>query len=97
MFVYNRSKGCSPPFVLANWDTMSRYRIDLVVFAAGLAAVCGIAIGYVGSNWLALAVTLLIGAFYLAGALELRRYSAATGTLTRAVAGLSEPPPRLGA
>lgn len=48
---------------------MSRYRIDLVVFAAGLAAVCGIAIGYVGSNWLALAVTLLIGAFYLAGAL----------------------------
>ncbi|WP_027800620.1 DUF802 domain-containing protein [Paraburkholderia dilworthii] len=76
---------------------MSRYRIDLVVFAAGLAVVCGIAIGYVGSNWLALAVTLLIGACYLAGALELRRYSQATGTLARAVAGLSEPPPRLGA
>ncbi|MDR6477538.1 polyhydroxyalkanoate synthesis regulator phasin [Paraburkholderia graminis] len=76
---------------------MSRYRIDLVVFAAGLAAVCGIAIGYVGSNWLALAVTLLIGAFYLAGALELRRYSAATATLTSAVARLAEPPPRLGA
>ena len=76
---------------------MSRYRIDLVVFAAGLAAVCGIAIGYVGSNWLALAVTLLIGAFYLAGALELRRYSAATATLTSAVARLTEPPPRLGA
>jgi hypothetical protein len=75
---------------------MSRYRIDLVVFAAGLAAVCGIAIGYVGSNWLALAVTLLIGAFYLAGALELRRYSAATATLTRAVARLAEPPPPLG-
>lgn len=76
---------------------MSRYRIDLVVFAAGLAAVCGIAIGYVGSNWLALAVTLLIGAFYLAGALELRRYSAATATLTSSVARLTEPPPRLGA
>jgi len=86
-----------PPFVLANRDAMSRYRIDLVVFAAGLAAVCGIAIGYVGSNWLALAVTLLIGAFYLAGALELRRYSAATATLTSAVARLTEPPPRLGA
>ena len=97
MFVYNRSKGCSPPFVLANWDTMSRFRIEFVVFAAGLAAVCGIAIGYVGSNWLALAVTLLIGACYLAGALELRRYSQATGTLARAVAGLSEPPPQLGA
>ncbi|WOD16479.1 DUF802 domain-containing protein [Paraburkholderia kirstenboschensis] len=76
---------------------MSRFRIEFVVFAAGLAAVCGIAIGYVGSNWLALAVTLLIGACYLAGALELRRYSQATGTLARAVAGLSEPPPRLGA
>jgi hypothetical protein len=33
----------------------------------------------------------------VAGALELRRYSQATGTLARAVAGLSEPPPRLGA
>ncbi|WP_027214554.1 DUF802 domain-containing protein [Burkholderia sp. WSM2232] len=76
---------------------MSRYRIDLVVFAAGLAAVCGIAVGYVGSNWLALAVTLLIGAFYLAGALELRRYGAATATLARALDGLSEPPPRLDA
>ncbi|MFP3603391.1 DUF802 domain-containing protein [Paraburkholderia sp. SIMBA_053] len=76
---------------------MSRFRIEFVVFAAGLAAVCGIAIGYVGSNWLALAVTLLIGACYLAGALELRRYSQATGTLARAVAGLSEPPPQLGA
>ncbi|PMS30676.1 DUF802 domain-containing protein [Paraburkholderia rhynchosiae] len=76
---------------------MSRYRIDLVLFAAGLAAVGGIAIGYVGSNWLALAVTLLIGACYLTGALELRRYSQATSTLTRAVADLSEPPPRLGA
>ncbi|MBW9102846.1 DUF802 domain-containing protein [Paraburkholderia phenoliruptrix] len=76
---------------------MSRYRIDLVVFAAGLAAVCGIAVGYVGSNWLALAVTLLIGAFYLAGALELRCYGAATATLARALDGLSEPPPRLDA
>ena len=70
MFVYNRSKGCLPPFAPANWDTMSRYRIDLVVFLAGLAAVCWIAAGYLGSNPLALAVTLLIGVCYLAGALE---------------------------
>ena len=54
---------------------MSRYRLDFVVFFAGLAAVCWIAAGYVGSNPLALAVTLLIGACYVAGALELRRYS----------------------
>ncbi|QQC66151.1 DUF802 domain-containing protein [Paraburkholderia ginsengisoli] len=76
---------------------MSRYRIDLVVFLAGLAAACWIAASYVGSNPLALAVTLLIGACYVAGALELRRYSQATGTLTRAVAGLSGPPPGLAA
>ncbi|CAB3784737.1 DUF802 domain-containing protein [Paraburkholderia fynbosensis] len=76
---------------------MSRYRIDLVVFLAGLAAACWIAASYVGSNPLALAVTLLIGACYVAGALELRRYSQATATLTRAVTGLAGPPPSLAA
>ena len=95
MFVYNRSKGCSQPFVPANWDTMSRY-LNLVVFLVGLAAVCWIGAGYVGSNTLALAVTMLIGISYVAGALELRRYSQATSTLARAVAGLSGPPPSLG-
>ncbi|MFM0360057.1 DUF802 domain-containing protein [Paraburkholderia sediminicola] len=74
---------------------MSRY-LNLVVFLVGLAAVCWIGGGYVGSNALALAVTLLIGACYLAGALELRRYSQATSTLARAVAGQSGPPPSLG-
>src|ERR1700740_2379371 len=95
MFVYNRSRGCSPPFAPANWDTMSRY-LNLVVFLVGLAAVCWIGGGYVGSNVLALAVTLLIGACYLEGALELRPYSRATSPLARAVACLSGPPPSLG-
>ncbi|CAN0627849.1 conserved membrane protein of unknown function [Burkholderia multivorans] len=76
---------------------MSRFRIDLVVFGAGLAAVCWIAAGYAGSNPLAAAVTLLIGACYVTGALELRRYRQATSTLAHAVAGVSEPPPVLGA
>lgn len=76
---------------------MSRYRIDLVVFLAGLAAACWIAASYVGSNLLALAVTLLIVACYLTGALELRRYSQASATLRRAVAALSGPPPSLAA
>lgn len=58
---------------------------------------CWIAAGYFGSNPLALAVTLLIGVCYVAGALELHRYREATGTLTRAVTGLSAPPPGLGA
>jgi hypothetical protein len=74
---------------------MSRFRFELVVFIAGLAAVGWIAAGYVGSNPLALAVTLLIGACYLAGALELWRYRQATGTLAHAVAGLSKPPAAL--
>lgn len=74
---------------------MSRY-LNLFVFLAGLVAVCCIGAGYVSSNPLALAVTLLIGACYVAGALELQRYSQATSTLTRAVTSLSEPPRSLG-
>lgn len=76
---------------------MSRFRFDLVVFLAGCAAVCWIAFGYLGSNPLALAVTLLIGACYLAGALELRRYGQATASLEQAVASLAEPPATLDA
>ncbi|MFM0339236.1 DUF802 domain-containing protein [Paraburkholderia fungorum] len=74
---------------------MSRY-LNLVVFLAGLAAVCWIGAGYIASNPLALAVTMLIGACYLTGALELRRYSQATSTLAHAVTDLSGPPPGLG-
>jgi hypothetical protein len=77
---------------------MSRHHLNLIVFFAGLAAVGWIAAGYlIGWNPLAFAVTLVIGAIYLTGALELRRYQQATGTVERAVAGLSEPPAQLGA
>ncbi|SFX50274.1 protein of unknown function, partial [Burkholderia sp. NFPP32] len=76
---------------------MSRIRIDLVVFVAGLLAVGWIGVGYVASNPLATAVTLLIGACYVAGAWELLRYRQATATLSRAVAGLAEPPAKLDA
>ncbi|ARF87502.1 methyl-accepting chemotaxis protein [Burkholderia cenocepacia] len=51
--------------------------------------------GYVASNPLAAAVTLLIGACYVAGAWELLRYRQATATLSHAVAGLTEPPAKL--
>ncbi|MCG1054855.1 DUF802 domain-containing protein [Mycetohabitans sp. B5] len=74
---------------------MTRFRLNVVVFLAGLAVVGWIGAGYLGSNPLASAVTLLIGAGYLAGALELRRNQQATVMLTRAVAGLSGPPPTL--
>ncbi|TCW67492.1 DUF802 domain-containing protein [Burkholderia sp. SRS-25] len=74
---------------------MSRIRLDLVVFVAGLLAVGWIGVGYVASNPLAAAVTLLIAACYVAGAWELLRYRQATATLSRAVAGLTEPPAKL--
>lgn len=76
---------------------MSRYLFNFAVFLVGLVAVCWIGAGYAGSNALALSVTMLVGACYLAGALELKRYHQATATLARAVAGLSQPPASLGA
>ncbi|HTR07976.1 MAG TPA: DUF802 domain-containing protein [Paraburkholderia sp.] len=74
---------------------MSRFRIEPVVFVVGLAAVCWIAAGYLGSNPLALAVTVLIGACYVTGAWELYRFREATATLAQAVAQLNAPPARL--
>ncbi|HTH77211.1 MAG TPA: DUF802 domain-containing protein [Trinickia sp.] len=76
---------------------MSRYRLDLVAFLAGLAAVCWIGAGYAVSNPLALAVTLLIGVCYVAGAIELHRYQQRTSNLVQAVADLSAAPPSLDA
>lgn len=76
---------------------MSKNLINIVVFLAGLAVVGWIGAGYAGTNPLALAVTLLIGVCYLAGALELLRYQQATTALSRAVSDLKEAPGSLGA
>jgi hypothetical protein len=67
-----------------------------IVFVVGLAAVCWVGIGYIGSNPLALAITVLIGTFYVVGALELHRFGQATSTLTTAVTDLTGPPASLG-
>ena len=75
---------------------MFRNLLNLAVFVVGLVAVCWIGMGYVGSNPLGAAVALLIGACYVAGALELHRYRQATGTLQAAVVDLSVAPPSLG-
>jgi len=75
---------------------MFRNLLNLAVFFVGLVAVCWIGAGYVGSNPLATAVTMVIGACYLAGGLELHRYRQATYTLTRAVTDLSATPASLG-
>ena len=79
---------------------MNRHLTPLVapvVFLAGLAVVGWVGAGYAGTNALALAVTLVIGGFYVGGALELHRYRAATPTLTAAVADLTAPPASLDA
>ncbi|WP_243713613.1 DUF802 domain-containing protein [Luteimonas terrae] len=70
--------------------------VPAAVFALGLAVVAWIAIGYFGNNTLALAVTLLIGACYVVGGLELLRYRRATASLAAAVDGLSTRPDSLG-
>ena len=74
---------------------MFRHPLDLFVFLLGLVAVCWIGTGYLGSNPLGLAVTLLIGAGYVAGAWELWRYRQATATLEHGLAELTAPPARL--
>ncbi|WP_250455666.1 DUF802 domain-containing protein [Caballeronia sp. ATUFL_M2_KS44] len=75
---------------------MPRYLLNLAVFLAGLLAVCGIAIGYIGSNALAFAVTLVIGACYLAGAWELQRYQQTTHALAVAIDQSTSAPKSLG-
>src|SRR4051812_38025152 len=61
-----------------------------VAFLAGLAVVAWVGAGYVLANPLALAITVLIGALYVAGVLELRRFRAATAALDEAVGELPE-------
>ncbi|HEY4292690.1 hypothetical protein [Luteibacter sp.] len=75
---------------------MFRNFLYLAVFFVGLAAVCWVGLGYAASNPLGAVVAALIGACYLAGALELQRYRRATHTLRDAVADLSTTPPALG-
>lgn len=75
---------------------MFKNLLNLLVFAAGLAAIGWIGAGYVGTNPLALSMAALIGACYLAGALELHRYRQATTTLQQAVGGASTAPAQLG-
>jgi hypothetical protein len=75
---------------------MSKRLLLLSVFALGLVTVGWIVVGYVGSNPLGMAVALLIGACYLAGAFELFRYRQATATLRQALDALNEPPAELG-
>lgn len=68
----------------------------MAAFAAGLAAVAWVGLGYFGSSPLALAMTALIGAVYVLGAAELLRFEQATAALLRALATIPEQLPSLG-
>src|SRR5690606_6753783 len=70
--------------------------IHIVVFLAGLAVIGWVGSGYIGSNPLALSMTLLIAAFYLLGAWELVRYQRDTGAIQRLLDGLTDTPDNLG-
>ncbi|WP_213956568.1 DUF802 domain-containing protein [Variovorax sp. dw_954] len=70
--------------------------LHYAAFLVGLAAVCWVGAGYIGTNPLALVITLLVGAFYLMGALELLHFHQATATLARAVSQKGDPPASLG-
>ena len=70
--------------------------VGLAAFALGLAAIGWVAFGYLGTNVLALSMTLLIAAFYTAGGLELQGFQRATSRLSAALAALHATPPDLG-
>ena len=61
----------------------------------GLAVIAWVGAGYGAANPLALGLTATIGAFYLMGLLELRRFQQASADLSRALEALSGPPASL--
>jgi hypothetical protein len=70
--------------------------LGVAAFVLGLVAVLWVGVGY-ATAWhpLALLMTVLIGAFYLMGAVELRRFQQATASLQQALAAVPESLPRL--
>ena len=60
----------------------------MTAFGLGLMAVIWVAIGYIGSHFLALTMTLIIGAVYVFGALELQRFHRDTTALAAALRAL---------
>ncbi len=61
-----------------------------IAFLLGALAVVWVGAGFIGSSLLALAMTMLIGAVYVAGALELHRFRQATSTLATALAAIPD-------
>lgn len=73
-------------------STSRPYRaLSFLAFIVGLAAVAWVASGFVGSSAFALGMTLLIGAVYLGGTWELRRFGQTTAALHTAMASVPQP------
>ena len=71
-------------------------QLGLASFVCGLGVISWIAYGYLGSHGLAFTMTLLIGAFYLMGAVELQRFQQVTVSLRDALTRLRDVLPQLG-
>lgn len=69
---------------------MNKY-LFAVAFGLGAVAVAWVGRGFVGTNGLALTMTVLIGAVFIFGAWELRQFRHATAALSCALAQTSEP------
>jgi uncharacterized protein YukE len=70
--------------------------LHYTAFAAGLLALAWVGAGYVPGNPLALTLVLLIGVFFVMGALELHRFQKATDSLAGVVASAKDTPAELG-
>lgn len=70
--------------------------IFVLAFLLGAMAVVWIGVGYIGSNTLALIMTVVIGVVYSFGAYEIHDFRRATSTLTDALASIPDPLPDLG-
>jgi hypothetical protein len=69
---------------------MNRFVIPAAI-GAGAVFIGWIALGFVGTSYLALCMTLLIGAVYAIGLREMSHYRASTNTLQQALTDMGEP------
>jgi Domain of unknown function (DUF802) len=67
-----------------------------VAFALGLVSVAWVGAGFVGSSWIALVMTAVIGGVYVLGAFEIRQFRSATSSLAAALADIPLPLSGLG-
>lgn len=74
---------------MSTLSTMNRH-LFAIAFFLGALAVVWVGIGFIDSSYLALAMTTIIGAVYVFGALELRQFRQATSTLTTALAPIPD-------